>query len=199
MPLGGTNILWNEAAPADSDSAGAGAAEIRSDKTSIRNAMGSEHFWLSGGGAATGYHLLGSARAFVDVQSNVSSSGTDGRLLVTSDTSKLFHVGSGGTMFLGGQTAISAGSSPVGGQRFYWVAEFGDGITNSSGLATIAFPNSGYSGKPFIYLTVERSSGQFNAQVNTVNGTTLGVSGWASGSLQSGVSFNWLSLGTRTF
>src|SRR5689334_10227962 len=125
MPLGGVSILWNENSPADTDSAGAGAGEIRSDKTSIRNAVGSEHNWPSGGGPSTGYHLLGSARAFVAAQSLVSSSGTDGRLMVTSDTSRLFHVGSAGTSYLGGQNDLSVGSSPVGGQRFYWAIEFG--------------------------------------------------------------------------
>src|SRR5437899_3652299 len=112
MPLGGASILWNELAPAESDIAD--AAPIRSIETSVRNAMGSEHNWPSTGGASVGYHLLGSARAFYDVQSNVSSSGTDGRILVTSDTSRLFHVGSAGTVLLGGQNVLSAGSQPAG-------------------------------------------------------------------------------------
>src|SRR5947207_2813966 len=115
MPLGGVSILWNEATPAETDIAD--AAPIRSIETAIRNAMASEHNWPSTGGASTGYHLLGSARPFYGVESNVSSSGTDGRLMVTSDTSRFFHVGSDGTMFLGSQRAISAGSSPVGGQN----------------------------------------------------------------------------------
>src|SRR2546426_7884040 len=119
------NLLWAEGAPADVDSAGVGAAEIRSLKTSIRNGMAEEHIWPSASGGNFGVHLLGSARPYYGAQSLVSSTGTDGRLMVTSDTSRLFHVGSAGTMFLGGQTTISATSVP--GQRFYWATEFGQG------------------------------------------------------------------------
>src|SRR5467141_3621518 len=146
MPLGGANILWNEASPAETDVADAGP--IRSIETSIRNAVGSEHNWIATGGPNTGYHLFGSARPFYDVQSNVSSSGTDARLLVTSDTSRLFHVGSSGTLFLGGQTVLSVGSSPVGGQRFYWAIETGQNqCVGASNNTTLVFPNSGFSGR----------------------------------------------------
>lgn len=205
MPLGGTNILWNEAAPADTDSAGAGAAEIRSDKTSIRNAMGSEHFWPSGGGAGVGVHLLGSARPFYDVQSNVSSSGTDGRLLVTSDSSRLFHVGSAGTMFLGGQTSLSAGSQPVGGQRFYWAVEFG-AATMDVGSTVVTFPNSGFSGIPFVQASVNTkyTAGSIAVPlIDNLTATTMVLRAVlpASGNIvsNSATTVFWLSIGTRTF
>src|SRR2546428_3707155 len=130
------NLLWAEGAPADTDSAGVGAAEIRSLKTSVRNGMAEEHFWPSATGGNFGVHLLGSARPYYGAQSLVSSSGSDGRLMVTSDTSRLFHVGSAGTMFLGSQRVLSAGSAPVGGQTFYWIAEFGAAKNRSpSGIA----------------------------------------------------------------
>lgn len=146
------NIDWSEAIPPPEESAGLGAQRIQSLKTAIRIGLDSEHAWPSGGGNAGG-HRLGSARAYYGTQSLVSSSGTDGRLMVASDTSNLFHVGSAGTMFLGGQRAISAGSAPVGGQTFAWVEEFGTAATQGALTTTVTFPNSGYSGRPFVFLT----------------------------------------------
>src|SRR2546425_832342 len=131
------SLLWNENAPADTDSVGQGDDEIRSLKTSIRNGMAEEHIWPSASGGNFGVHLLGSARPYYGAQSLVSSTGTDGRLMVTSDTSRLFHVGSAGTMFLGSQRVLSAGSAPVGGQNFYWIAEFGAAKSSSTGAIAL--------------------------------------------------------------
>lgn len=200
MPLGGNTILWAESSPADTDSAGAGAAEIRSDKTAIRTAMGSEHNWPSGGGAATGYHLLGSARAFYDIESNVSSSGTDGRIMVTSDTSRIFHVGSAGTMYLGGQRGLSAGSAPVGGQTFIWVEEFGDVLCNL-GAQTIVFPNSGFSGRPFVFLSVFTTklapTPPLFPYVLNNNPTQMSIDVLNTGGNSSVATLFWRSIGTR--
>src|SRR5690242_18663246 len=96
MPLGGINAGWDETVPADSENAGLGAGRIRSLETTVQQVLDSEHNFPASGGANTGYHRLGSARAFYGTQSTVSSSGTDGRLMVTSDTSRLFGTGSGG-------------------------------------------------------------------------------------------------------
>src|SRR2546430_16003806 len=123
MPGSGTPLLWNENSPAETDIAD--AAPIRSIVTSLRNGLAVEHNWPNASAPNFGYHLLGSARAYYDTQSNASSSGTDGRLLVASDTSRLFHVGSGGTMYLGDARPLSAGRVPVGGQRFYLGARVG--------------------------------------------------------------------------
>src|SRR5439155_682045 len=101
-------ISWDETLPSDSENAGLGDDRIRSLKSSVRVGLDGEHVWPSGGGDA-GVHRLGSGRPFYGPQSLVSSSGTDGRLMVTSDTSRLFHVGSAGTMFLGSQGVLSVG------------------------------------------------------------------------------------------
>src|SRR5437660_7085658 len=153
MPGSGTPLLWNENAPAETDIAD--AAPIRSLETSLRNGLAVEHNWPNASAPNFGYHLLGSARAYYDTQSNASSSGTDGRLLVASDTSRLFHVGSGGTMYLGDARALSVGSVPVGGQRFYWATEFGIAQTAANGHLTVAYGNSGYSGNPFVMVAVQ--------------------------------------------
>lgn len=192
-------ILWNESSPDGGDSLGLGDNEIRSLKTSLRNGLDAEHVWPSGGGDA-GVHRLGAARAHYGVQSNVSSTGTDGRLMQTSDTSRLFGVGSGGTTYLGGPTALSAGSFPgTVPQRALWVEEWGIGQTKS-GTTTISFPNSGYSGAAFIQLTQFEST--TNAQMFWVTG--VGATSFvvrSSGTNDAGNSsatFFWRSVGSRT-
>jgi len=187
-------IGWNESNPADTDSAGLGDDEFRSLKTSIRVGLDGEHIWPSGGGDA-GVHRIGSARPYYGVQSLVSSSGTDARLMQTSDTSRFFHVGSAGTSFIGGAQVISAGSFPgTAPQRHYWAMEFGEGKT-ASGSTSLTYP-SGFSGIPFTVLGLQGGAGfiwlsvlgSANCQVNTR---------LADGVTNSSVSFYWHSIGTR--
>jgi hypothetical protein len=194
-PLGGVPILWNEASPAEADIAD--AAPIRSIETSIRNGLDSEHNWPASGGANVGYHRLGSARVFYDVESNVSSSGTDGRILVTSDTSRLFHVGSAGTMFLGGQNTLSVGSSPVGGQKFYWAEEFGSLVEGAVPVNSVTFPNSGFSGVPFTQLSVF-SSGPVHLVLTNLSPTLVGYQAYDKNGVGVGkFTVFWRSVGTR--
>lgn len=197
------DLGWNESAPPTTESAGLGAQQFQSLKTAIRTGLDAEHAWpTSGLGAGT--HRLGSARAYYGVQSLVSSTGTDGRLHVTSDSSRLFHVGSAGTMFLGGSAVISAGSQPVGGQRFYWAQEFGNALTGGVGQVTVTIPNSGYSGVPFVVATPSFLGGS-TANVVAINIQTksaVGFTVWArypDNSSAAGVSVDWCSIGTRIF
>ncbi len=190
-------IGWDESLPSDSENAGLGDDRIRSLKTSLRIGLDGEHVWPSGGGDV-GIHRLGSARPFYDVQSLVSSTGTDGRLMVTSDTSRMFHIGSAGTMFLGGASVPSVGSAPVGGQRFYWAMEFGkEELSIGAKTVFVTIPNSGYSGLPFVQITGVDSGESRAFGVAQVSQSNFQVqTGLASGNLSH---FFWLSLGTRTF
>lgn len=198
-------ITWNENSPADGDNAGQGDDAIRSLKTSIRVGLEGEHVWPSGGGDA-GVHRLGSARAFVGAQSLVSSAGTDGRLMWTSDTSQLFHAGSGGTALVGGVRAMSAGSFPGAvPQRAQWVMEFGTAVTDVSGSTTITWPNSGFSGSPFV-LAFPAFTGSSTSNVALIlQATPTASSGQINstkaetGAAKGAVTFHWLSIGTRTF
>jgi hypothetical protein len=205
MPtIGGVNIGWDNNSPPDTESAGFGDDRIRSLKSSIQQALDAEHNFPSGGGANTGYHALGSARPYFGAQSLVSSSGSDGRLMQTSDTSRLFHVGSGGTSLIGGATVISAGSFPGGvpPQRHYWAQEFGASNTGLAAAVSVTIPNSGYSGVPFVL--VSRSSTAGVNEAVTVNvalktATTFEIRSLfaSSGVSASGVAFDWLSVGSR--
>lgn len=189
------NIDWSESTPQDVESAGLGAQRIQSLKTAIRTGLDGEHVWPSGGGDAGG-HRLGSGRPYYGVQSLVSSSGTDGRLMVTSDTSRLFHVGSAGTMFLGSQRAISAGSAPVGGQTFVWVEEFGTVGTLGALTTTVTFPNSGFSGKPFVFLMASAEGvggASFLPYLKAVTPTNFAM----GDGFNSTYTLYWRSIGTR--
>lgn len=146
-------------------------------------------------------HRLGSARPYVGTQSLVSSTGTDGRLMATSDSSRLFGVGSGGTVLYGGPTVLSAGSFPgTVPQRALWVEEFGEGRT-VSGTTIVAIPNSGYSGKPYVFLTAYDQAGAV-AQImylTSVTATQFTARSSATNLLgTSSTSFFWRSVGSRT-
>lgn len=205
MPIGGQDgIGWDETAPADSSSAGLGDDHMRSIKTSVRQLVGAEHVFSSGGGNAQGVHLPGSARMWFGAQSAVSSSGTDGRLYWASDTSKLFHPGSGGTCLIGaGPLALSVGSF-VGitfPQRSHLVMELGQGITSSSGSTLVTIPNSGYSGLPFLQVTSiggpTLSGPDVKVQCVPVDGVTFVVNSLGDGIFLSGITFHWQSIGSR--
>lgn len=193
-------ISWDEGKPAGADSLGIGDDQIRSDKTAIRTAIDTEHVFPSGGGDA-GVHRLGSARAHYAIQSLVSSSGTDGRLMQTSDTSQFFHVGSAGTSLIGGATVISAGSYPGNvPQRAYWAMEFGEGKT-ASGVVQVTYPNSGYSGRPFVQVTPKLTTETTACilWIDSVGATSFMVqSRLTNGATTSSHSFYWQSIGTRT-
>lgn len=191
------NVLWNENAPAESDIAD--AAPIRSIVTSLRVGLAAEHVWPTSTGPGFGVHLLGSARAFYDLQSNVSSAGTDGRLFQTSDTSRLFHVGSAGTSFIGGNTVLSVGSQPAGGQRFYWALETGVEVIGAVPTGTVVFPNSGFSGAPFVVTSVFTGNPMMFV-LTTVNGTQFAYQGYTKSGVATGnYNLYWMSIGTRTF
>ena len=205
MPtIGGVSIGWDEASPSDTESAGLGDDRIRSTKTSLRQALDAEHNWPSGGGANTGYHVYGSARPYVGLQSAVSSSGSDGRLMYASDSSRLFGVGSEGTVLLGDSQLLSVGTTTgiSRPQRAYWACEFGEGRTiGAAGLST-TFPNSGFSGRPFVLVApgVQTDVTQVEIPfITSITATAFTVrSATTTGATPSDASFNWLSIGTRT-
>ena len=108
MALGGSANTWNESTPADADLVGLGAGAIRSILTNLRGPLDSEHVFPTVGGSVSGIHRKGSAVAFVGTASQVSSTDTDGRLMLTSNTSRFYHVGSTLTQFIGGRFAVEA-------------------------------------------------------------------------------------------
>jgi len=195
MPI----INWDENKPAGQDSLGIGDDQIRSDKSAIRTAIDAEHVFPSTGGDA-GVHRFGSARPYYGAQSLVSSTGSDGRLMATSDTSRLFGVGSGGTVFYGGATVLSAGSFPgTTPQRFYWAVEFG-AVQSSTTTTTVTFDNSGFSGVPFTTVSaVTTRTNPITVHMATISQAGFTARCWLAdtGSTTSNVTIMYHSIGTR--
>lgn len=195
-------INWDETVPADGELISLGDDRLRSLKTSIRVGMAAEHIWPSAGGDA-GIHLLGSARAFYGPQSNVSSSGTDGRLMVSSDHSTLFHVGSGGTMWLGSANGISAVSDPVGGQRYIWAEDFGEAnVSNDAAPVTVNFPGGSFNGVPILTTSMFTTNGGVVVvpMITSISASGFVLRAWDTfgNSFVSNVTVLWHSIGTRT-
>ena len=121
----------------------------------------------------------------------------------TSDTSRLFHVGSGGTSFIGGAGVPSMGSFPGGipPQRSYWAIEIGEGKTSASGSTIVTFPNSGFSSTPFVVMTVKPNSFAQSSSfgvVASIGGTTFTAASFNTGGTGSSESFEWVAFGLRT-
>lgn len=203
-------IGWSESAPQNSDNLGLGAQEIRSAKTAIRTALDSEHVFPSTGGDA-GTHRLGSARAFVGSESAVSSAGTDGRLMIASNTSRLFGVGSGGTMFLGGANSLqilaSGGAADLllnNGtallpQTHYWALQAQRVTLGSGGSVAMTF-TSAYSGAPALFLSIVSALpvGLSQAYAAGVTGSGASIYGFSgTGALAANNSVYVLSIGSR--
>lgn len=165
MALGGISATWDSTKPANTDQIGSGDDQIRSDKTNLQGALNSEHNFPEGGGSAIGYHRLGSGRAFYGTKSQVSSTDTDGRLMVTSNGSSLYHVGSSVTLRLGSSNAliVATGGSLNPGNlpaTHYWALETQPVINTvlSAGSVTATF-DSAFSGRPLVWAHPNQAAG----------------------------------------
>lgn len=208
MALGGSSVTWAEATPAANEIAGLGDDRIRSMKTSVREALDSEHVFPSSGGTA-GQHRVGSARAFYGTQSRVSASDTsivaDGRMMIASDTSRLFGVGSEGTVLLGaGPKALSVGSftPQTFPQRHYLVEEIGREASDGAGRFVVTFPNSGFSAAPHVQVwsgVSNFAAAAYIAQLNAIeaSGFSAHIRDADNNLIVSQVSLMWRALGYR--
>ena len=166
-------IGWNESAPANSDNAGTADDELRSLKSNIAGGRSQSMYWPGSGGGSTasaGQMKPGAARTFFAAQSLVSAN-SDGCLMVASDTSRLFAVGSGGSVFLGGSRTIEHVTLPLGNSR--WVVS-GQTIPNATNTAfSVAFDVV-----PRVVFSLETSAATFGApMISTVTagGVTIDV------------------------
>lgn len=146
-------IGWNESAPADADNAGTADDQLRSLKTAIRTGLEDAMYWQDGSSlASAGQMKPGKARAFFDVQSRVSGN-TDGCLMITSDTSRLFAVPSGASLFLGSARVIENALLPVGESR--WVQSTFTMENGTSGRTTF---NPVYDNTPSVVISAQTAS-----------------------------------------
>lgn len=200
MALGGVTTGLNTATPSGTSQAGLAPSDFQSIKTTFQTALDSEHLMSASGGANSGAHRLGSARAFYAANSKLSSSDTDGRLFIDSTNSRLHHAGSTNTMLLGGQyTVLGAGNLGVLSlvtQGFGIETAFGR-MMNGSTSTVITLANTWVSATPFVQ-AVTRSTGNqsvggvpFTAgpisatnQITVYNSSTATAGGGGSASTQ---------------
>ena len=212
--MNGQTVVWNENTPSGPQSMNSGDDAMRSIKTALRTGLDDEHNWPAAGGSSFGYHRFGATRAFYGTQSQVSSSGTDSRLMMTSDTSRLFAVGSVSTVLLGTPTVLLMGSqTPIAPpQRAHWVAEAQLKVKDEIDTVgtEVTFPNSGFSGIPIVMVSANSTSrnpvGSFRLPLSeamsvwslTKTGCYTGALIAASGSYRTDFYFTVISIGSRS-
>src|SRR5574341_1414210 len=105
-------MAWQENKPTGTDLLKELPAFLRSQATTIRTFLEQHFYWTQSSGASAGVPLLsdgsagpGSARAFYGPQSEVSAA-PSGKLMVTSNTSRLFGLTSDSSHLLGSRLAI---------------------------------------------------------------------------------------------
>lgn len=207
----GSVVSYDITTPAGSESVALGDDRIRSFKSAVQTAFADEHIMPASGGTA-GLHMKGSARAFFGTQSLVSASTTsapaaDGRMMIASDTSRLFGVGSEGTVLLGaGPLSLSVGSysSITTPYRHYLAMEMGKEASDGAGRFVVTFPNSGFSEPPYVF--VESGYSNFPAAGYAANLNAVSVSGFSAtirdldnNLTASQASLVWLAIGKRVF
>jgi hypothetical protein len=216
MPIGGSAVSWTESTPAGSESIGLGDNRIRSLKTAIREGLDNEHVWPSDGStvAVVGAHRAGSARAFHDTQSRLSSVDTHGRLMVTSDTSRLFSLSSSTlttayNMVGAGPLSLSLdslvdGRAVVGTPtlpRQRWSLMAGRVQTASDATFIVTFPESGFSAVPLVFLSAETGSTADGRIAQLIRVEPSVFSGFLrnseNGDPTTGVDVNWLAIGVK--
>jgi len=111
-------MAWTEVKPTASDPLRELPSVLTAQAIVFRQNVEKHSYWTDSSGVSAGDMRLsdgsfgpGSARAFFDVESNVSSTVSAvkplaGRLYITSDTSKLYGYSSGNSILLGGNNAL---------------------------------------------------------------------------------------------
>lgn len=189
-------IGWSEIAPSDSSAANLADDELRSIKSNIAGGLANAVYWPGTGGsslASAGQPLPGAWRAFYDVQSKVSAY-ADGAMYITSDTSRLFGVGSTGTMLLGSSRAVEAVTWVS--TKVHWVTASGQATSGAQfgfGVTYDVAPNLTFGVQPSTATTVIPVITQISTQSATVTGYTL------TGGNPSNYTVHWTSTGTVTF
>jgi hypothetical protein len=198
---------WDENVPSGSSAINLGDDDIRSLTTSLRIGLDDEHHWDSTlGDANRGTHRLGSARAYVDNQSNLSASGTSytGRLYWADDTGRLFVTpNSGVTAFSGSTAVIECGTSP--GQNARWVVQRGTVNTGADNAIQSRTFSPTYDASPVVNLTSEQTdTGQFYPILATIEAVSASAVTFTTIMADSGASalavpVHWAAFGYVTF
>lgn len=213
---GGASTSWRSFAPSGTSPGKYGDDDIRSHITSIGDALDGEHYWDKDAVTTErGRHRQGSARAYLDAESNLSGSGVSesGKLYITSDTSRVFYTpDSGITGFVspgpktpevfGYSAAITPGVTP---DPDYAVAYHAQNVRNvievgySTGDSVISYANL-YETPPRIICT-SQDSDSFGVNISVFsNRGFIPITYYSSsGATGSQCELFWMSVGTLPF
>ena len=96
---------WSKDVPSSTSSVSETDDLLRSHWSILESAIEEEHFFKENSGISTGVHKLGSGKVHVGPYSHVSSANDPSRLMIDSDYSRFWYVGSEDTIELGGSQA----------------------------------------------------------------------------------------------
>ena len=213
MAIGGRDIgTWDNTTPAAGDDSGLGDDHFRSVKTSIQTAIDAEHEFSTVGGANTGRHRPGSAMAYFDVESNVSAGDVGGRLFLTSNTTRLFALGtssSSASLFIG-STKVIEHAVTTSTTNAIWIedsgvdAVFGGPIAqqfavdyDSVPVVTLSALSTSAGGSVFANLSAVTVGG-FTGSLRYIDESNAGAGGSGDIDRPTDGSVHWRSIGTRS-
>ena len=188
-------INWDENLPSGSSAVKLGDNDIRNLTVALGDGLDAEHHWDNTQGTANrGLHRPGSGRAYVDVQSNLSDSGTSakGKLYYASDRSRLFVTPlSTVTCFVGGYDVPIVRTvddvRPIADGLSVPYIESGSG----AGGTNVAFAGKNYTTPPVVFTTSDTEAAGYCWVSSVTSGGFAAETGPVGGG-----DFTWLSLGT---
>lgn len=201
-------MSWTETKPAASDPLNELVSILTSQAILFRQGIEKHSFWTDSSGVSAGIPRLsetsggpGAARAFYDVESNLSSdvSATKplaGRLFVSSDGSRLWGYSSGDTIPLGGVKAIVY-KTPTAVTDSRVLVQLGS-LSLGASVITTAFTTA-YSRQPTLQFGYMPTSSDSEVIASVVSSSTTMFAAvarnvWGAGTIAQTVM--WRSLGT---
>ena len=201
-------MTWRESKPASGDKLSELPSVLTAQAIAFRQGIEKHSFWTDSSGASAGIPRLslnsfgpGAARAFYDLESNLSSdvSATKplaGRLFVAADTRRFYGYTSNTTVSLGGTQAVVYQTPTLVSDARILVQT---GSASVSGSATTIAFSIAYSQAPTLQVTPLSTSNQsmYTAAIlasTTTNFTALVRNQWGGGTVAT--TLLWRSHGT---
>lgn len=200
-------VNWRDLKPGGGDPLGEFPSMFTGQKNAFRVAIEKHLFWTDSSGLSAGVPRLsdgsfgpGAARAFYGTASQVSAVSVNAKLMITSDTSRFYALGSGLSVQIGGKNTIVSGSPDApaltAGCRVLVQSSY---VTNVTTAATsVATYPVAYAVPPVVMLTAAGSVATHGWRpyivLNSPTTASCGIS--ASGLAGSACTVFWRSEGT---
>lgn len=194
-------MSWDESRPRRSDLLRDFGLVVRSHKTEFRAGIEDHFYWTDSSGASggesrltIGLGVMGSCRAFYDVESNVSAF-RDGSLYLTSDTTRLYGLTSVSSFLLSSTRAVRAVTTGALGTGLRVLIQSGEETSVSDVSVGISFPTA-YGAPPSVMITAGYPGAQVDAVIGISGITASGFTAVAQSTGAGNISIFWRSMGT---